>query len=297
MSIYYREKQNFIKEFGRCYPQIVIHITFFFIAIFSILKTKYTKKGILIPYQFLIHTLSMLGVTVGIHRYYNHKSFEFKNTVLGNIVKFIMTYFSVQSGNGKIRNWVKAHRTHHRNSDIPKKYDPYDIHYGFWYAHILWLFNNAHLKHPEIAKTDINDLKRDKLLCIFDNNYILIYIISAFVIPIIIGSKILKLDKKQLFMSCIIRQVITWHSVFTINSLAHVLGDGKRPHNKNITPIETTLLSIITTGEGYHNFHHVKCHDYRANNKGHSIREPNLASLVIDFFDWIGILRNKIIDK
>ena len=97
-------------------------------------------------------------------------------------------------------------------------------------------------------------------------------------------------------MSCIIRQVITWHTTFSINSMAHVIGDGKRSHNKSITPIKATLLSLITTGEGYHNFHHTKCHDYRANNKGHSIKEPNLACLLIDFFDWIGILENKIIE-
>lgn len=294
----YREKQDLIKKFGyswfNIFAYLIIHIT----AFYSLLHIKNYHLKLFI-FQFIIHTLSILGVTKGIHRYYNHRSFEFKKNILGTIAKIMITYFSVQSGNGSIKLWCRAHRTHHRNSDIYGSYDPYDIHYGFWYAHCLWLFNLAYEKHPEILKTNINDLNNDNILSLFDKNQIRIssiYILSAYIVPTIFGWKILKLKKINVFMTCFIRQVITSHITFSINSLAHMIGNhhkNKRTINKNITPINSVLLSILTSGEGYHNYHHTKCHDYRCNNKSHCFKNPNLSAFVIDLMDKFSLLSNK----
>lgn len=297
-KVTYKEKQDNVSKYGLNYYQIIIHTLFTIFAIYGLFHiTNYIKISI---FQFVFFILSMLGVTVGIHRYYNHRAFEFKNTISGFIAKIVMTYFAIQSGNGQIKIWSQAHRTHHRNSDIPNKYDPYDIHHGFWYAHILWLFNNAHTDHPEIKKSNISDLEQDSVLKFFDNTlmYTIFYIISAFIVPMYVGHQLFGLGLKELFFSCIIRQVITWHATFTINSLAHMTDiNGDRPYDKNITPIRTILLSIVTCGEGYHNYHHSKCHDYRANIRTHSIKEPNLAALTIDIMDKIGVIKYKKINQ
>jgi len=51
-------------------------------------------------------------------------------------------------------------------------------------------------------------------------------------------------------------------STFCINSLAHWIGD--RPYDDILTPRDNLLNSILTFGEGYHNFHHQFPIDYRS---------------------------------
>lgn len=60
---------------------------------------------------------------------------------------------------------------------------------------------------------------------------------------------------------------VDWHrliilqSTFSINSLAHYLGD--RPFDDKLTPRDNVLTALVTVGEGYHNFHHQFPMDYR----------------------------------
>jgi len=39
---------------------------------------------------------------------------------------------------------------------------------------------------------------------------------------------------------------------------------GDKPYDPNINPVENSMVSIFTLGEGYHNFHHAFPYDYRA---------------------------------
>ena len=42
---------------------------------------------------------------------------------------------------------------------------------------------------------------------------------------------------------------------------------GDRPYNFEIQPSENLFVSLITFGEGWHNFHHTYPKDYRASEK------------------------------
>lgn len=61
----------------------------------------------------------IIGMSMMLHRFWSHKSFEFKNPY---IQKFF-TFISVVSGRGSPLAWVHIHRTHHTYSDTDK--DPH----------------------------------------------------------------------------------------------------------------------------------------------------------------------------
>src|SRR5205085_875743 len=51
------------------------------------------------------------------------------------------------------------------------------------------------------------------------------------------------------------------HFTWFINSLAHTWGD--KPFCQEQTAVNNAVLSLLTFGEGYHNYHHVFAKDYR----------------------------------
>lgn len=63
-----------------------------------------------------------------------------------------------------------------------------------------------------------------------------------------------------LYGGCVLRVVI-WHSVFSINSLAHYFGT--QDFSKTISARGNWFLALLTCGEGHHNFHHEFPRDYR----------------------------------
>lgn len=59
------------------------------------------------------YILNIMGVWMTLHRYYSHRSFEFRHRILENIFLFI----SILAGRGSPLSWVYIHRQHHAHSD------------------------------------------------------------------------------------------------------------------------------------------------------------------------------------
>jgi stearoyl-CoA desaturase (delta-9 desaturase) len=51
------------------------------------------------------------------------------------------------------------------------------------------------------------------------------------------------------------------NSTFCINSVCHLWGD--QPHSQADSSRDSWLVSLLTFGEGYHNYHHTHQSDYR----------------------------------
>jgi stearoyl-CoA desaturase (delta-9 desaturase) len=68
------------------------------------------------------YAYSVVGISMMMHRYYTHKSFE-----LHNATKWVLTVFAVLAGRGSPIGWVYVHRLHHATSDTEK--DPHSPHY------------------------------------------------------------------------------------------------------------------------------------------------------------------------
>jgi len=86
------------------------------------------------------------------------------------------------------------------------------------------------------------------------------------------------------FIASVLKTVVTHHCVFSINSLAHYLGDG--PFNEDISPRDNFFCAMLTLGEGYHNFHHEFPNDYR-NGVHWSAWDP--TKWTIAFLEFLGL--------
>lgn len=81
-----------------------------------------------------------------------------------------------------------------------------------------------------------------------------------------------------------LRYVLNLNITFLVNSAAHMWG--YKPYDKNIRPVQNVPVSLVTFGEGFHNYHHVFPWDYRAAELGNN--NLNLTTKFIDFFAWLG---------
>lgn len=68
------------------------------------------------------YLFSIVGVSLTLHRYYSHKSFEFKSIAL----KWLCTLIAILTGRGSPLGWVYVHRLHHAYSD--QEGDPHSPH-------------------------------------------------------------------------------------------------------------------------------------------------------------------------
>tara|TARA_B100001094_G_scaffold296096_1_gene318030 strand:- start:667 stop:1404 length:738 start_codon:yes stop_codon:yes gene_type:complete len=65
----------------------------------------------------------------------------------------------------------------------------------------------------------------------------------------------------MLIIACMLRVVFVQHCTFCINSFAHIFG--RQPYSNATTAKDNWFLSLLTMGEGYHNYHHSFEWDYR----------------------------------
>lgn len=73
------------------------------------------------------------------------------------------------------------------------------------------------------------------------------------------------------------------HATWCVNSAAHMFGD--RPYDGTIPPAENSMVSLMTLGEGYHNYHHKFPFDYATSELGHMF---NGSKLFIELMASIG---------
>ncbi|NEU32882.1 acyl-CoA desaturase, partial [bacterium LRH843] len=81
-----------------------------------------------------------------------------------------------------------------------------------------------------------------------------------------------------------LRYVISYHGTWLVNSVAHMYGN--RPYETAIFARENAPVSLITLGEGWHNYHHAFPWDYKASELG--FYTFNMTTAFIDFFAMIG---------
>jgi stearoyl-CoA desaturase (delta-9 desaturase) len=89
------------------------------IAVLGLLNTSmFTLSNILLSIG-SFYILNILGIWMTLHRYYSHKSFNFRYLFL----KYIFTLIAILAGRGSPLGWVYLHRQHHAYSDTEK--DPH----------------------------------------------------------------------------------------------------------------------------------------------------------------------------
>ncbi len=199
----------------------------------------------------LLYMASGLGITVGYHRLISHRSFE--------CPAWVKACFLVTGGwaleNSALR-WCSDHIRHHARCDQDE--DPYNAKLGFWHSHCGWIFVKSAHRDERYER----HLRKDPLIMWQHRNYPLI-MISGLALPFVVG---LVHGGWVGGLTCFMlagmgRTFLVLNSTFCINSICHLWGT--QPHGTGDSSRDSWWVSLLTFGEGYHNYHHTYLSDYR----------------------------------
>jgi stearoyl-CoA desaturase (delta-9 desaturase) len=193
-----------------------------------------------------------LSITAGYHRLWAHRTYE-----AHWIVRLVFMIFGSMALEGSIFAWSAGHRRHHRYID-DNDHDPYSARRGFWFSHIGWMLHD----YPSGQRDDSNipDIARDPIAAFQDRHYVKLVLLTNIGLPLALGW--LAGDIWGVFLlGGLLRLVVSHHTTFFINSLAHIWGS--QPYTNENTARDNGILALLTYGEGYHNFHHSYAADYR----------------------------------
>jgi stearoyl-CoA desaturase (delta-9 desaturase) len=196
-----------------------------------------------------------LGITIGYHRLFTHRSFE---TV--RPVKIILGVLGSMAVEGPILRWVATHRKHHQYSD--KSDDPHSPHNfgersfgvlaGLWHAHMGWLFKPS---SPELDRY-IKDLLKDSTVIRLSKLFG-VWVALGLAVPAVAGGLITGTWRGALLgflWGGLARVFLIHHTTWSINSICHLWGT--RPFDRGDQSRNNFVFGVLGLGEGWHNNHH-----------------------------------------
>ena len=205
----------------------------------------------------LLYAFSGLGVTVGFHRLFTHRSFKTKRWLRG-----LFAVAGSTAIEGPVISWVADHRKHHAFSDQPG--DPHSPHVdhgvglrgalrGLAHAHVGWLF--IHTQRGN-RRRYAPDLLADPVVRFVDRTFVLWAVggvAAAFGLGWLIGGT-LTTALTGLLWGGAVRLLVLHHATFSINSLCHFFG--RKRFATDDESRNLAWLSLVTFGEAWHNNHH-----------------------------------------
>ena len=202
------------------------------------------------------YVFTCLGITVGFHRLFTHRSFEVPKPV-----RAIFAIAGSMAVQGSIIDWVATHRRHHAYADTYG--DPHSPHlvqhtglkgalYGLWHAHMGWFF------HPEGTVTSrwAPDLENEPMIARINRAFPL-FLIITFAAPAVIGGIVthsLWGAVTAFLWGSLVRVFLLQHVTWSINSICHFFG--KTPFDSRDEATNNWPLSLLSMGESWHNNHH-----------------------------------------
>lgn len=197
-----------------------------------------------------------LGITVGYHRLFSHKSF--KTTPAIRALFAILGAMTIQ---GPLTQWVTDHRKHHAMSDKPG--DPHSPHVGrhgehgrltgLWWSHMGWLFRTKGMERGERWGRDLYD---DPLIRRIDRLY-MVWVALSVGIPFAVGFAVRGTwlgGLEAMVWAGLVRIFLFQHATWAINSVCHTFG--RRTYRTTDESRNVWLLAIPSFGEAWHNNHH-----------------------------------------
>jgi stearoyl-CoA desaturase (delta-9 desaturase) len=204
----------------------------------------------------IVYLLSGLGVTVGFHRLFTHRSFK-----TGRTLRFVLAALGSAAIEGPLIEWVSNHRKHHQFSDEAD--DPHSPHHhgagmrgalrGLLHAHVGWILKGDAAANPaRYAK----DLLADPVAALVNRTF-LVWLLAGLALPFALGAALtdsLTGALTALLWGGAVRIFLLHHATFSINSLCHFFG--RRPFDTGDESRNLAWLALPTFGEAWHNNHH-----------------------------------------
>lgn len=202
-----------------------------------------------------MYLVTVLGITMGFHRLFTHKSFK-----CGATLRAVLGVAGSMASQGPLFFWVACHRRHHQHSD--EAGDPHSPHthgegargvlLGWWHAHVGWMF--AH--KPENYFRLVNDLVRDPVVMTVHRFYFL-WVMAGLVLPGVASAVIAGETAAfwpGLLWGGLVRLFLVHHVTWSVNSVCHLFGSA--PYATEDESRNNALVAVLTLGEGWHNNHH-----------------------------------------
>ena len=205
----------------------------------------------------ITYTLTGVGITVGYHRLFTHRSFKTTRPL-----RALFAVLGSMAVEGSPIEWVATHRKHHCFSDRPG--DPHSPHAdravgwrgtlrGLGHAHVGWMFRGKDMANP---RRYARDLLADRDLRFISRTFPL-WVVAGLALPFglgvaLTGSVVGGLT--GLLWGGAVRILLLHHATFSINSLCHFFG--RRPFVTGDQSRNLAWLAPIAFGEAWHNNHH-----------------------------------------
>jgi stearoyl-CoA desaturase (Delta-9 desaturase) len=199
----------------------------------------------------ILYLISGLGITVGYHRMISHRSFRCPDWV--KVVLLVAGGLALENSALK---WGANHARHHARVD--QKEDPYNATRGFWYSHCGWFLTKSPYRTERYALW-----LREDCVVMWQHRWYVSLVLSGLALPFLVGYAY---DGWISGVGCFLlagvgRVFLVLNSMFCINSICHLWGS--QPCSQSNSSRDSWWVSLITLGEGYHNYHHAFPRDYR----------------------------------
>ena len=202
-----------------------------------------------------MYTISLMGITLGYHRLFTHKSFQCVTSI-----RWLLAISGAMAAQGPLLFWVACHRKHHRCSDDAG--DPHSPHghnggwlgvlQGAWHSHVGWMLSHK----PENYFRLTPDLLRDRSLMRINRLYFF-WLTLGILLPAVVSGLITQTwwgALSGLLWGGLVRLFFVHHSTWSINSICHLFGSS--PFKTEDQSRNNLVCAVLTFGEGWHNNHH-----------------------------------------
>jgi stearoyl-CoA desaturase (delta-9 desaturase) len=235
----------------------------------------------------IMYVLTGLGVTVGFHRLFTHRSFKTSGALRG-----VFAALGSAAIEGPVISWVADHRKHHAFSD--RLGDPHSPHVdhgvglrgalrGLAHAHVGWLFIHTQRGSRERYAPD---LIADPVVRFVDRSF-LVWALGGLAVSFGLGALIggsLNAGLTGLLWGGAVRMLVLHHMTYSINSLCHFFG--RRDYTTEDHSRNLAWLALPTLGEAWHNNHHAFP---TSASHGLSRRQLDVSALVIRSLEGLGL--------
>jgi stearoyl-CoA desaturase (delta-9 desaturase) len=232
-----------------------------------------------------MYLLTMGGMTIGLHRYFAHRSFE-----TGPRMRLLLAIFGSMSTQGPILSWVTLHRKHHAFSDRPG--DPHSPHVhdskvfgvlnGLWHAHIGWMFTES-----SADWSFSRDLMGDPKLFWVHRTY-LYWVGLSFLLPALLAGLFTRTWSGAalgFLWGGLVRCFVVNQASWCVGSICHYFGS--RRFETHDYSANNYMVAVFTFGEGLQNNHHAFPSAAR-----HGMRwwEPDFSGTLIHLLAALGLV-------
>lgn len=238
--------------------------------------------GLEIASLVVAYVLGTLGVTLGYHRFFAHRSFQTSRPM-----QALLIMFGSCALQGPLLFWVATHRRHHRFSDTSD--DPHSPHFGgsfwrgLWHGHTGWMFASEVTNLARFAP----DILRDRFVFAWQRRYwtwVAVSLAAPALITLAVSHNLRTALDCALWAGPV-RIMLVHQASWAVGSISHLWG--RRPFATDDRSANNTWVAIAAFGEGLQNNHHAFPTSAR---HGLSFGEPDLTGWVIDLFERLGLI-------